>query len=143
MKKIFTLFLLIATATVSRAQGNSTPMNDQPTFQELMRSTVILVLIYLLTNFILALIKTWFDNRLKKKIIESGTSDTVVAQILTNNSTQQPNALKWFCVLTTAAIGLAIVGFYQLNGVYTLSAMALSVAVGYLGFYFLIRRISD
>lgn len=143
MKKIFTLGLLIGTVTIGRAQSSYAALNDQPTFQELMRSAVILVLIYLLTNFILTLVKTWLDDRLKKKIIETGTPDTVVGQLLPTNRTQKTDALKWFCVLTAAAVGLAIVGIYQLNGVYTLAAMSLSLAIGYLGYYFLIRLIRD
>ena len=142
MKKIFTLILLLSAAFAAHAQQNSyEPLADRGTFEEMVRSVVILALVYLITSFILSMIKLFLDNRLKTKIVETGTSAEVVAQLMPVGRNDKKHGLKWFSILTAIAIGLGITGFYQPAGVYMLMIMTFSLAIGFLGYFFLIRRL--
>lgn len=142
MKKIFTLILLLSATLAAHAQQNSyKPLADRGTFEEMVRSVVILALVYLITSFILSMIKLFLDNRLKTKIVETGTSAEVVAQLMSVGRNDKKHGLKWFSILTAIAIGLGITGFYQPAGVYMLMIMTFSLAIGFLGYFFLIRRL--
>lgn len=141
MKKIFTFTILLLAAMGANAQVDYYPLSDKSTFDEMMRSVVILSMVYLITSFILSMIKLFLDNRLKMKIVEIGTSEEVVAQLVPNGKNEKKNGLKWFCVLTAVAIGLGITGFYQAVGIYALMIMTFSLAIGFLSYFFLIRHL--
>ena len=141
MKKIFTFIILLSATKVTYAQGNYYPLSDKGTFEEMMRSVVILLMVYLVTSFILSMIKLFLDNRLKTKIVEIGAPEEVVAQLIPTGRNEKKNGLKWFCVLTTVAIGLGITGFYQAAGIYALTIMTFSLAIGFLSYFLLIRHL--
>ena len=140
MKKIFTLTILFSATLGANAQGIYYPLSDQSTFMEMMRSVVILLMVYLVTTFILNMIKLFLDNALKRKIVETGTSGDVVSQLIPVNKNDSKNSLRWFCTLGTMAIGLAVIGFYHPSEVYTMMIIAFSLAIGFLAYFFITSR---
>lgn len=142
MKKILISALLIASALSTNAQGEFNPLTNKTTFEEMFRSVVILLLCYLVTSFILNIIKLFLDERLKKKIVETGTSEGVVAQLLPTKVDDKNSTLKWFSVLTGIAIALVIIGFTQLSGIFAAAIIAFSLAIGFLGYFFLSKYLS-
>lgn len=123
------------------AQERSYQISDKNTFEEFVRNIVILLMIYLVTSFILKLIRQFLDHRLKRKIVENGTPEGVVAQLLFSDKNERKDSLKWFCTLTAVTAGLGIIGFYHPSEIYALMVMALSLALGFLSYFFLVSRL--
>ncbi len=141
MKKILTITLLLLTTIGAHAQDGYYPLSDKGTFEEMVRSVVILALIYLTTSFILYMIKLFLDNRLKSKMVEAGTPEEVVAQLIATHKDQRKTSLKWFCTLCGIAAGLGAIGFFHLTDIYALMAVALCLALGFLANFFLLSRL--
>ncbi|WP_439883440.1 hypothetical protein ACSX1A_09735 [Pontibacter sp. MBLB2868] len=142
MKKIFTSILLVTLTLGAQAQSQSSPLNDKASFEEFVRNVVILLMIYIVTSFILTMIKLFLDSRLKRKIVETGTSEVVVAELMATRKDQNKNSLKWFCALCGIASGLGVIGYFHLTDIYALMVIAFCLALGFLAHFFLISRLS-
>jgi preprotein translocase subunit SecG len=142
MKKILTITLLLLTTFAANAQDPYYPLSDKGTFEEMVRSVVILALIYLVTSFILYMIKLFLDSRLKNKMVEVGTSQEVVAQLIASNKDAKKTSLKWFCTLCGIAAGLGAIGYFHLTDIYALMVIAFCLAIGFLAHFFLLSRLS-
>lgn len=142
MKKILTISTLLLTTSAAQAQSGYYPLSDKGTFEEMVRSVVILALIYLVTSFILCMIKLFLDNRLRVKMVEVGTSEDVVAQLVASNKDVKKASLKWFCTLCGIAAGLGAIGYFHLTDIYALMIMAFCLALGFLANFFLVGRLT-
>jgi preprotein translocase subunit SecG len=141
MKKIYITLLLFSAAFGAHAQSSTNLMSDKGTFEEFVRDIVLLLMLFLVTNFILTMIRLFLDNGLKKKIVEMGTPETVVSQLMATGKNEFRNSLKWFCALCGIAAGLGIIGFYQLTDIYALMVIAFCLAIGFLGHFLLASRL--
>lgn len=142
MKKIYITLLLLPGAFVANAQSSTSLMSDRATFEEFVRNIVILLMIFMVTNFILIMIRLILDNGLKKKIVEMGTPETIVSQLMATGGNEIRNSLKWFCALCGIAAGLGIIGCYHLSDVYALMVIAFCLAIGFLGHFLLASRLN-
>jgi len=142
MKKIYLTLLLFPAAFGAHAQGNTNLMTDSANFKEFVSDIVILLMIFMVTSFILTLIRLFLDNGLKKKMVEMGTSETVVSQLMNTGKNEVKNSLKWFCALCGIAAGLGIIGYYHLSDIYALMVIALCLAIGFLGHFLLASRLN-
>jgi len=142
MKKIYLTLLLFPAALGANAQGNTNLMNDSANLKEFVSDIVILLMIFMVTSFILTLIRLLLDNGLKKKMVEMGTPETVVSQLMTTGKNEVKNSLKWFCTLCGIAAGLGIIGFYHLSDIYALMVIAFCLAIGFLGHFLLASRLN-
>ncbi len=142
MKKIFITLLLFSAAFGAHAQGNTSLMSDSATFEEFVRDIGMLLALYLITSFILTMIRLFLDNGLKKKIVEMGTPETVVSQLMATGKNEVRNSLKLFCALCGIAVGLGIIGCYHLTDIYALMVIAFCLAIGFLGHFFLVSRLN-
>jgi hypothetical protein len=111
MKKILSITILLLTAFGANAQDGYYPLSDKGTFEEMVRSLVILSLIYLVTSFILYMIKLFLDNRLKYKMVEVGTPQEIVNQLIATHKDARKASLKWFCTLC----GIGAAHFFLLS----------------------------
>lgn len=143
MKKITLIASLLLFTTIgANAQTSSYLMSDKATFEEFVRNIVILLMIYIVTSFILAMIKLFLDSRLKNKMVEAGTPDTVVTQLLATKRNENWNSLKWFCALGGISGGLGIIGWLHLTDIYALMVIALCLAMGFLAHFFLLSHLN-
>jgi preprotein translocase subunit SecG len=142
MKKIFITLLLFSAAFGAHAQSNTGLMSDRATFEEFVRNIVILLMIFMVTSFILTMIRLILDNGLKKKMVEMGTPESVVSQLMATGKNEARNSLKWFCALCGIAAGLGIIGCYHLSDIYALMVIAFCLAVGFLGHFLLASRLN-
>ena len=133
-------FLLLL--PVAASAQSPFPINATMT-AELLRSGVILLLIYLLSSFVLTLLRLVLDFQLKKQLLAAGAAESLVAQLLPRHAAQSSAALKWFALLTALAVGLLIGSFYLPWGVHSAVILLFSLALGFLGYYFLLRRLAE
>jgi preprotein translocase subunit SecG len=142
MKKIFITLLLFSAAFGAHAQSNTNLMSDKGTFEEFVRDIGMLLALFMVTSFILTMIRLFLDNSLKKKIVEMSTPETIVSQLMAAGKNEIRNSLKWFCALCGIAAGLGIIGCYQLTDIYALMVIAFCLAIGFLGHFLLISRLN-
>jgi len=142
MKKIFITLLLFSAAFGARAQSNTNLMSDQATFEEFVRDIMLLLMIFMVTSFILSMIRLILDNGLKKRIVEMGTPETIVSQLMATGKNEFRNSLKWFCALCGIAAGLGIIGCYHLTDIYALMVIAFCLAIGFLVHFLLASRLN-
>ncbi|MEO6228472.1 MAG: hypothetical protein ABJB11_22815 [Ferruginibacter sp.] len=140
MKKILVSMLLVSSSIGAFAQGNSR-MIDKGTFEELVRDIVLVLMLYIVTNFILSMIRLFLNDRLKRKIVEHDTSEIIVAQLLVNKKSERENSLKLFCALTAIGVGLAIIDCYNLSDIPALMTTIFCLAVGFIVHFFLSSRL--
>jgi hypothetical protein len=133
---------LAASAQLGASAHNSFPLSANQV-GELLRSGVILLLIYLLSSFLLTVLRVVLDFQLKKQLLAAGAAESLVAQLLPRRAAQPTAALKWFALLTALAVGLLIGSFYQPWGVHSAVILLFSLAPGFLGYYFLLRRLAE
>lgn len=141
MKKIIILTLLVSATLGAHAQSVTNVFTDKNTFEEFVRNVVLLLMIYMVTSFILNMIKLFLNDRLKRKIVETGTSEAIAAQLLDSKKSDKENSLKWFFALAAIAVGLGVIGCYHMTDIYALMVIAFCLAVGFLGHYFMSRRL--
>lgn len=140
MKKIFLLTLFVSSSFGAFAQ-NSNRMIDKGTFEELVRNIVLLLMLYIVTNFILSMIRLFLNDRLKRKIVENDTSETIVAQLLINKKDEKGNSLKLFCALTAIGVGLGIIDCYNLSDIPALMTTIFCLAIGFIVHFYLSSRL--
>lgn len=140
MKKILVLTLLLSYCLGAFAQTGSHKI-DKGTFEELVRDIVLLLMLYIVTNFILSMIRLFLNDRLKRKIVEHDTSEIIVAQLLTNKKSERENSLKLFCALTAIGVGLGIIDCYNLSDIPALMTTIFCLAVGFIVHFYLSSRL--
>lgn len=135
---IFTL--LLGAPTLMHAQDNQTMILDRITSDEMLRSTVILVLVYFVSHFILTLIRLYLNHRLKVKMVEAGTHELAINQLLRANRNEKKAALKYFCLLSGVGAGFFLITVMQPALMAGLTTMIFCVALSSLGYFLLIKK---
>ena len=140
MKKAIIAAAILTSTIVANAEDKQEPLITREVIFDLVHICAVVLIIYLISSFILQLIRQNLDYRLKSKIIEKGTAENVVGQLMPADKTNPVNTiLQWFCTLVGIAIGFMIMTFTQPFGLHSLAIMAFSVAAG-LGIYYLFTR---
>jgi FtsH-binding integral membrane protein len=140
MKKAIIAAAILTSTIVANAQDKQEPLIDRELVFDVVHICAIVLIIYLVSSFILQLIRQNLDYRLKSKIVEKQTDEHVVGQLVPTDKTNPTNnILQWFCTLMGVAIGFLVMTFTQPFGLHSLAIMAFSVAAG-LGIYYLFTR---
>jgi hypothetical protein len=140
MKKAIIAAAILTSTIVANAQDKQEPLIDRELVFDVVHICAVVLIIYLISSFILQLIRQNLDYRLKSKIIEKQTDEHVVGQLVPADKTNPVNSiLQWFCTLMGVAIGFLVMTLTQPFGLHSLAIMAFSVAAG-LGIYYLFIR---
>jgi FtsH-binding integral membrane protein len=140
MKKALIALAILTSSIAAYAEDKPEPLITRELVFDVIHVCLFLLVIYLITSFILQLVRQNFDYRLKNRIIEKGTDENIVGQLLQPEKTNPANTLlQWFCTLTGIGLGFTIMNFTQPIGLHSLAIMAFSVAAG-LGIYYLFTR---
>ena len=134
MKKIVTVLASVMTVNVIFAQGDS-GYNVMETVR-IVSSFFVLIAFMV---FIMALLKKVFEHRLKNKIVDKGVSESVTASILQTRDEGRHVNVKWFALLASSGGGLLIVNNTQPLGIHSIAIMALSLSVGFLGYFLYLK----
>ncbi|HEV2355191.1 MAG TPA: hypothetical protein VGR89_13165 [Puia sp.] len=144
MKKAFLIMTLLGGTLATYAQDKPEPLVDRSLISDLLSTIAIVFVVYLISNFIVRIIRHNFDYRLKSKIVDKQTSEGVVTQLV---QPEQPGTrravLQWFCTLLGVGIGFALMAATQPVGLHSLAIMAFSVAAGLGAYYFFGKKAND
>ncbi len=100
-----------------------------------------LIGMYIVVSFILAVVRSIQEYRLKSKLIEKGVSDKVVEQFLQPSVKETKNQIiKWFLLLTGFGLGLSIISMTLPLGIHSMAIMSFSIALSFLCYYLFTRN---
>lgn len=140
MKKILSIFTIMLSPVLLYGEYYRLPDNSYVS-EQFISIPATLLAVYLVATFILNLIKTNLDHRLKSKMLEKGVSEQVVEQFLQpHNKDARANALKWFLILTGVGLGLFFVYYTLPIGIHSMSIMAFCIAFSYLAYFFYLKQ---
>lgn len=136
MKKAILIFFLFSTLAAQAQHGMPYGMQEN-----LFRAFSILAVFGLVVFFVITLLQRILDHRLRNKIIDKGISDGLAAYLLKNHPKETTQStIKWFCLLGATGVGLIIVYYTMPLSIHSLAIMAISLSLGFLGYYFFLKE---
>jgi len=140
MKKIaFTTMVLIG--FLSAKAGDNDPGRDIEIKWESFHLFSMLLTFSFFAVAILYFIKMLLDDRIKNKLIEKGAPDGLITQLLQPSVKDTKTVIvKWVCILGSGGLGLLLAEHFQPLGIHSLAIMSLSIAAGFLAYFFFIRN---
>jgi hypothetical protein len=137
MKKIIATMVMALAIITAQAQNGNGSRHSFQIDHEVFRITATIFFVYLLMNFLLTILNRVLEYRLKNKIVDKGITDSVALSILhTNKKEDKHISIKWFALLTGLGIGFIVINYSLPLGFHSLAAMSLSIAAGFLGYFF-------
>lgn len=141
MKKAFVFAIALFGSVVAFAQDKPEPLINREFIFDLIHIIAVLLVIYLIASFILQLLRSNFDFRLKTKILERQTDENVVGQLVRPDKVNPLNiVLQWICTLAAVGVGFMLIEFTQPFGLHSLAIMAFCVAGGLGLYYYFAKR---
>lgn len=140
--KSFWLLLLFCLATWgAQAQSAPSPAFDYDGFLPLAKGVFLPGLaLFLLGYFILAAIKLVLNYLLKRQIIASAVSESIVERLLPSPQDEQNKVVRWIALLLSSGVGLLLCNWYLPVGIHSLIIMIFSTAFGFSAYYLYLRR---
>jgi amino acid permease len=85
---------------------------------------------------------SWYNYRLKKRIIDSGPINEDAMGFIKNLSGTGTEALKWGCVVFSGGMGLVLINFipYDYGSSLPYGLEAMFIAAGFLVYYVIMRK---
>jgi hypothetical protein len=141
MKKALIVITALSGSIVAYAQDKPEPLINRDLIFDLVHLIMFILVVYLISSFILQLVRQNFDFRLKSKIVERQTEQQIVSQLVQPDKINPMNTLlQWICTLIGVGIGFALISYTQPFGLHSLAIMAFSVAAGLGVYYFIAKR---
>jgi hypothetical protein len=137
MKRFWLLLFFCLLAWGAQAQGPSDATALEPVARHVLLP---LVGLFLLCNFVIAAIKLVLNFLLKKQIIASATSASIVERLLPGPQDEQNRVVKWVALLLSTGTGLLLCNWYPPVGIHSLIILIFSTALGFLAYYIFLRR---
>jgi len=141
MKKLLAGAIIFFTPFVLHAQDDLRLGDGINIGAEYVRIITAIFVLYLMITFIITIIKSILDFRLKSKMVDKGVSDKVVEQFLQpQNKDAKTQAIKAFLILAGIGVGLTAINFTSPIGIHSFAIMAFSIALSFLGYFYFIKR---
>jgi FtsH-binding integral membrane protein len=140
MKKTLLALAILTSTFAAYAQDAHEPLINRELVFDMINLCGIVLVIYLISAFILQLIRQNLDYRLKSKIVEKGTAENIVNQLIQPDKKESRNMiLQWLCTLSGIGLGFILMVVTQPLGLHSLAIMAFCVAAGLGAYYFFTR----
>jgi len=140
MKKIASLIMVFTTPFVLNAQQNFNLGNGINVPDEVFKICASILVLYLIITFIIAIIRSFLDFRLKSKMVDKGVSEKVVDQFLQPSRDSKAQAIKAFLILASIGIGLGIINYTLPFGFHSIAIMAFSLSIAFLGYFYYLKQ---
>jgi hypothetical protein len=141
MKKLSITLSTIAISIAANAQDGAEPLIDRSLVFDVVHICSLLLVIYVITTFVLQMVKQNFDYRIKSKIIEKETPEEVASKLLQGEKKDtRQTLLQWIFVMAAIGVGFTIINFSRPFGLHSLAIMAFSISAGFIGYYVFAKR---
>jgi len=143
-RQIITSSVMLA-SFIANAQDdfehNFKPLRDRQFVFDAFNICAVLFVLYMVSSFILQLVKQRFDYRLKDKMVEKETAANVVNQLIQNNKKDnEQSVLQWVFVLCGIGIGFTVIYYSSPFGAHSLAIMAFSLAAVFFAYYLVTKK---
>jgi hypothetical protein len=142
MKKTLTTAAILCFSIAAQAQDNNfDPFKDRQLYFDILNICGILAVIYLISSFIMLVLKQHYNYRIKNRMLDKGTEENIVRQLLPPDKNDNRNyILQWFCMLAAIGAGLILVSLIRPFGLHSLAILAFSLAAGFGAYYYFTRH---
>ncbi|AWM32039.1 hypothetical protein [Hymenobacter nivis] len=141
MKRIWLLLLFCLTTWGAQAQDAPALALGSDTLESLARHVFLPGLaLFLLGYFVLAAIKLVLNYLLKRQIIASAVSESIVERLLPGPQDEQNKIVKWVALLLSSGGGLLLCSWYPPVGIHSVIILLFSTALGFLAYYLYLHR---
>ena len=139
MKKISLTIVVSILAMVTQAQDhqNFDPFKDRDFLFDALHIGTMLIAIYLVASFILQIFKAGMTARIKNRMLDKGTEENIVRQLLQPDKKENKNyILQWFFIMVAIGIAFLLLMLTRPFGLHSLAIMTFSVAAGFGAYYY-------
>jgi hypothetical protein len=141
MKKLLATATILCFAFAAHAQDVFDPLKDRQLYFDVLNISAVLTGIYLFSSFILHIVNQHYSFRIKNRILDKGTEENIVRQLLQSDKKENKNyILQWFCMLAAIGAGLTLVSLIRPFGLHSLAILAFSIAAGFGAYYYFTRQ---
>ena len=141
MKKLSLITAILLSTIMVNAQDGQGYRNYLPIPEEVTRAVIIFTGMYLIGSFILTLIRSLLDHRLKRRMLDKGVSEELARQFFQSNTKDVKTlTMKWFIIFLSVGAGFTVVNMTQPLGVHSIATLCFCIAFGYLAYYFFVRK---
>lgn len=141
MRSFLLLLLFCLLAGGVAAQGSPAAAPDYGALYPFIKQIFLpLVGFCVLCNFVLAIVRTVLNYLLKRQILASAVSDTVVERLLPGPQAEHNKLVKWIALLLSTGTGLALCNWFLPLGIHSAIILIFSTALGFLAYYLFLRR---
>jgi len=145
MKRLIITSSVLLASFIANAQDNAEhpfePLLDRQFVFDAFNICAVVFVLYLVSSFILQLVKHRWDYRLKDKMVEKGTAANVVNQLVQSNKKNSENrVLQWVFVLCGIGIGFTLIYFSKPFGPHSLAIMGFSLAAVFFAYYLVVKN---
>ena len=140
MKGFLLLLLCCLPAGAASAQSTLVPALDANTLELGRRVVFPAFALFLLGYFVLAAIRLVLNYLLKRQILASAVSESVVERLLPGPQDEQNKVVKWVALLLSSGAGLTLCSWYLPLGLHSVIILLFSTALGFLAYYLYLRR---
>ena len=140
MKKTSVTFIILSLSFAAQAQDVFDPLKDRQLYFDVLNICAVLAGIYLVSSFILQVVRQAIAYRLKNRMLDRNTEVNIVREILQPDKKENKKmTLQWFCMLAAIGAGLTLVGLTRPFGIHSLAVLAFSLAAGFGAYYYFTR----
>jgi hypothetical protein len=143
MKKISLTVALFLVAIVSQAQGheNFEPFRDRDFLFDVLHISTMLIAIYIIASFILQIFKAGMTARIKNRILDKGTEENIVKELLLPDKKENKNyILQWFFIMVAIGVAFLLLMLTSPFGLHSLAIIAFSIAAGFGAYYYFTKH---
>ncbi|TDN38631.1 hypothetical protein E4631_22185 [Hymenobacter sp. UV11] len=140
MKRSLLLLLCCLTTWGASAQSALVPALDANTLEIARRVVFPAFALFLLGYFVLAAIRMVLNYLLKRQILASVVSESVVERLLPGPQSEQNQVVKWVALLLSTGAGLTACSLYLPLGLHSVIILIFSTALGFLAYYLFLRQ---
>lgn len=140
MQKLTYTFIATSVSSASIAQDTFGGQNAHLNM-EVFNICATIVAFVIIMAFVLTVLKSILEYRLKNKIADKGISEAIASSILQTTTKDDGSAnIKWFLILACLGVGLTIINYTLPLGIHSLAIMSFSIAVSFLGYHIFLKR---
>jgi hypothetical protein len=143
MKKfiLITGVMLASFAASAQEVRDYDPFRDADFLKQTMQVSAIVIVIYLLSTFLLTVIRLFMDFRLKNKMIDKGASEYIVNQFLQpQKKDSRSTAIKWAIIVAGIGIGFTLMLLVPPFGIHSVMIMSFCVSLSFLCYYYFMKK---
>ncbi len=143
MKKIVMLtgLLTIWLATKAEDKIDYDPFRDKDFIDMLLRVSVVIFVIYLITTFLLSIIRLFLDYKLKNKMMDKGASENLVHQLLQpQKKDSRLTAIKWAIIAGGVGLGFMLMFLFPPFGIHSIMIMSFCISLSFLCYAYFVKK---